>query len=356
MNIDIILRLLKNAGFHVLGLDGISIQIEDPACILRSFETFIDYAWIAITFITGVLLFGWAIAMIRGSKNGPGNLITNMRNLILIFGILAASKPIINLIWGGDLFARGCNTIHVSISDVEKILDSRNQKLTDRRDLDYYEEFHIYDTGPAADYLDRLTFDDTPPSEIPYAASPVLAAGQAQEINVTVNSENYNPNGPTRNQRPQTQRLNTSGTVATASNNDVVYTAPDGRKYKKTGGSRAWRNNNPGNIRYSKFARSHGAIGQAGNFAVFPDEETGVNAIRALLRSKSYNTLTVGGAISKYAPPFENDTAAYHRQMEKRTGISMNMKMSQLTPDQFERVVTTIRQIEGWRPGRQVDL
>lgn len=356
MNIDTILRLLKNAGFHVLGSDGISIQIEDPACILRSFETFTDYAWIAITFITGILLFGWAIAMIRGSKNGPGNLITNMRNLILIFGILAASKPIINLIWGGDLFARGCNTINVSIADVEKILDARNQKLTDRRDLDYYEEFHIYDTGPAADYLDRLTFDETPPSEIPYAATPVIAAGQAQEIDVTVTPANYNTHGATRTQRPQTGRPTVSGTIATASNNDVIYTAADGHKYKKSGGSRAWRNNNPGNIRYTKFARDQGAIGQAGNFAVFPDEETGINAVRALLRSKSYNTLTVGGAISRYAPPFENDTAAYHRQMEKRTGLSMNTNMSQLTPEQFERVVTTIRQIEGWQPGRQINL
>ena len=54
----------------------------------------------------------------------------------------------------------------------------------------------------------------------------------------------------------------------------------------ETGGdsaSRSFRNNNPGNIKYGEFAKSHGATGQdSGGFAQFPDEETGKKAQRDL--------------------------------------------------------------------------
>ena len=53
-----IIRLLSNAGFRVLGTDGANLYIEDPSCILRSFQTFTEYAWIILTFITGMLIFG----------------------------------------------------------------------------------------------------------------------------------------------------------------------------------------------------------------------------------------------------------------------------------------------------------
>ncbi|MDL2296240.1 hypothetical protein LJC18_05570, partial [Lachnospiraceae bacterium OttesenSCG-928-E19] len=149
-NIETIFRLLRNSGFHVLGSDGTYIHLEDPSCILRSFETFTEYAWIAITVITGILIFGWGISMIRGAKN---DLFTNMRNLILIFGILTAAKPIVNLIWGGDVFARGCKTINVSIAEVQKILDARNLKLAERDEFDLYEIWDITDSG-ATPYSD----------------------------------------------------------------------------------------------------------------------------------------------------------------------------------------------------------
>lgn len=42
----------------------------------------------------------------------------------------------------------------------------------------------------------------------------------------------------------------------------------------RSGGTKAWRNNNPGNMIYSAkgFAIRHGAIGKAGGMAVFPSE------------------------------------------------------------------------------------
>ncbi|MBP5707776.1 MAG: hypothetical protein J6W79_02145 [Alphaproteobacteria bacterium] len=128
MNTDTIIRLLQNSGINVIGNDASSVYIEDPSCILRGFENFIEYAWIIITAVTGVLLFGWAISMIRGAKN---DIFTNLRNLIIMFATLSMVIPIINMIWGDDLFARGCKTIAISMDDLNTLLDMRDKKFND---------------------------------------------------------------------------------------------------------------------------------------------------------------------------------------------------------------------------------
>lgn len=128
MNSEVIIRLLKNSGINVIGSDATSVYIEDPSCILRGFETFIEYAWIIITAVTGVLLFGWAISMIRGAKN---DIFTNLRNLIIMFATLSMVIPIVNMIWGDNLFAVGCKTIAVPLDELNTLLDARNRKLND---------------------------------------------------------------------------------------------------------------------------------------------------------------------------------------------------------------------------------
>jgi hypothetical protein len=60
----------------------------------------------------------------------------------------------------------------------------------------------------------------------------------------------------------------------------------------RSGGDRNWRNNNPGNIEYGKFAISMGAIGSDGRFAIFPSEEMGRKAADTLLKGKSYANLS----------------------------------------------------------------
>ncbi len=149
MNTDTIFRLLENSGFHNIRADSGFLYVEDPSCILRSFETFIEYAWVAIAVLTGVLIFGWAISMIRGAKYD--NILINMRNLILIFGGLTLAKPVINMIYGQDLFARGCRTIAVPMTEVNKLLDARGPKLKEM--AQYYEVLDIQDSGPDLDTL-----------------------------------------------------------------------------------------------------------------------------------------------------------------------------------------------------------
>ena len=84
-----------------------------------------------------------------------------------------------------------------------------------------------------------------------------------------------------------TESTNSGFIKATYSELVTIYTNARGEKIQRSGGSVAWRNNNPGNIRKSKVAYSFGAIGETDKWAVFPDEETGLKAIMKLLKSKT---------------------------------------------------------------------
>jgi hypothetical protein len=84
-------------------------------------------------------------------------------------------------------------------------------------------------------------------------------------------------------------------------------------------GTRAFRNNNPGNIVDGNFAQTNGAVGTDGRFAVFPDAAAGFQALNNLLMTPTYQNLSVDQAIARYAPPNENNTAAY--QAGVRTAI-----------------------------------
>lgn len=412
-----IIRLLSNAGFRVLGTDGANLYIEDPSCILRSFQTFTEYAWIILTFITGMLIFGWAISMIRGAKN---NIFINLRNLTIMFGTLAAAGAILNMIYGGDLFARGCQTVAVDINTVNEMLDMRQKKMSPQQ-TDLYESIDIYDSGvvranvtanntdddhdntstdntvigdeistpddaddkfiPISQKLsdtdkdklldilrrapdgtltiprDQIKTDDDVFNKLPNGGLPIenipsvdelrdrLIPAPSQRDATANNPSTHHPSNPSEQEY----------TSAAALGRDVVYTTADGRRVRRTGGTRAWRNLNPGNIRYSEFSRNAGAIGQAGGFAVFPDEETGTRAISSLLRGQSYNNLTIARVITRYAPPSENNTAAYHRRIQQITGLNINRRISDLSDGELSRVVDAIRAIEGWEAGRIIE-
>jgi hypothetical protein len=136
----------------------------------------------------------------------------------------------------------------------------------------------------------------------------------------------------------------------------VLFETDEGARIVKQGGTRAWRNNNPGNIVAGRFADRHGAIGEAGGFAVFPDEAAGRQALDALLGTRAYQQLTVGAAISRYAPPNENDTGQYVRNIEQFAGVSASKRMDQLTPEEKTRVIDAIRRIEDWQEGKTVPI
>lgn len=112
-------------------------------------------------------------------------------------------------------------------------------------------------------------------------------------------------------------------------------------------GDRASRNNNPGNIEAGDFAKKHGAVGTDGRFAVFSNKEDGIKAIGALLGTSRYTSKTVEGAISSYAPPSENNTAAYASTVASKIGVSKDTPMSSLTTAQRTAMAHAIMGVEG---------
>lgn len=131
----------------------------------------------------------------------------------------------------------------------------------------------------------------------------------------------------------------------------ALYTDDQGVQWLHSGGSLAWRNNNPGNIIKGTFANNHGAIGSNGRFACFPDHATGFAAITALLQTSSYKDLSIKDGISKYAPPVENDTESYQSNLKKFTGLDTDRKLSSLTTAELEKCASAIQRVEGWNPG-----
>ena len=140
------------------------------------------------------------------------------------------------------------------------------------------------------------------------------------------------------------------GVVEAGSGYTVIKNA-DGSVVKRTG-SRNWRNNNPGNIEYGNFAKSHGAIGTDGRFAVFPDYQTGRQAKASLIfDSSSYRNKTIAGVISRYAPSFENDTNAYTNAVASAVGVSSSTKVRDLSERQKSAMLDAMERVEGFREG-----
>jgi hypothetical protein len=130
---------------------------------------------------------------------------------------------------------------------------------------------------------------------------------------------------------------------------DVI--GPDGKVVRREG-TRAWRNNNPGNIEYGDFATSRGAIGTDGRFAVFPSYEAGRAAKESLLfESPSYQNRTIASAINRYAPPVENDTQNYIGQITSALGVSPDTRLSELSPQQRIAMLDAMQKVEGFSVG-----
>jgi hypothetical protein len=131
----------------------------------------------------------------------------------------------------------------------------------------------------------------------------------------------------------------------------VTITLPNGTKEIRNGGSRAWRNNNPGNIEAGDRANRYGAVGSDGRFAVFPDEATGHAAHEMLLKDR-YSDKTIDQAVAAWAPEKDgNNTAAYQAFVQNVSGLKGDRKVGDLTAEERQRLMGAQRRMEGWKPG-----
>ena len=139
--IEKILLALHNSGFENVVIDtaeGI-IYMDDPTCIARTFQSFLEIAWIAITLVAGMLTFFWAISLIRGVKN---DLFISVRNLAVIFILLAALLPFVSKY----LMDNACSGFTASLATVEKYIDERERHLKNQGE-ETYEILYVQDSG-----------------------------------------------------------------------------------------------------------------------------------------------------------------------------------------------------------------
>jgi len=91
---------------------------------------------------------------------------------------------------------------------------------------------------------------------------------------------------------------------------------------------RGVRSNNPGNIDYNPANQWQGQLKPdpaiEKRFARFDTPENGIRALGKLLLTyqRKYGLRTVKAIISRWAPPEENDTAAYVHAVEANTGTA----------------------------------
>jgi hypothetical protein len=163
----------------------------------------------------------------------------------------------------------------------------------------------------------------------------------------------------------QRQQREAPAQLGTRAGRDRAVDYPDGER--RVGGTRAWRNNNPGNLRWNdgdNFARDHGAIGrdyddrpnpqaQGGYMAVFPDRATGERAQEALLQGDAYRERSIAGAIGQYAPATDrNNVERYIRAVTQESGLNRDTTIGELNQTQFNDLIRAMRNHENSTPGR----
>ncbi|KQV45347.1 MULTISPECIES: LysM peptidoglycan-binding domain-containing protein [unclassified Duganella] len=145
----------------------------------------------------------------------------------------------------------------------------------------------------------------------------------------------------------------------------VDYVAGDGSHLLRSGGTVAWRFNNPGNLRPGKKGvLIYGAIGIGDtktnkSFLIFSSYEEGRKQKKALLRSR-YNDRTIytmltgiddgkGKLIYGYAPKTDsNDPEKYATVISKHTGLPTTTKLSSMTDAQLESMMDAMEKHEGF--------
>jgi hypothetical protein len=133
----------------------------------------------------------------------------------------------------------------------------------------------------------------------------------------------------------------------------VQYFDEHGNMTIRSGGTRAWRCNNPGNLHRSSYSMSkqRRAIGFAGDsqdeYAVYPDKETGREALLVMLRGSVYSPKTLRAAMEYY----EKKKKDYIDIIVARTGLNPERTIKSLNDKEFESFWKAIEFVEDWTEG-----
>lgn len=132
------------------------------------------------------------------------------------------------------------------------------------------------------------------------------------------------------------------------SNGELSDTVTGSRRAVSDGGTgdgtRGIRNNNPGNLEYSKTNPWVGQNGDDGRFAKFETPEHGIRALgRNLLSYQRQGIDTVSDIINRWAPPDDNNgTSAYIKAVCAQLGVTADQPLDASNPDTLKALCAAI--------------
>lgn len=148
--------------------------------------------------------------------------------------------------------------------------------------------------------------------------------------------------------------------VISGKKGELIVEDENGVRIRRTGGTVAWRTNNPGNLKYSPFSIEMGAVGKDHvGHAVFPTKEHGIQAQYVLLFRPNgfYYNLTLRDAIAKYAPSSDNNKPIqYQMYLTKKTGIPHDQKLKTILHDKRLELLEAMQIFEGYKEGKDVKI
>jgi len=113
----------------------------------------------------------------------------------------------------------------------------------------------------------------------------------------------------------------------------------------------AFRNNNPGNLR---FANQNGAVEGEGGYARFATPDAGFKALQRQIELDASRGHDLTSFINKYAPPTENDTAAYIDFVEKETGTDRKTPLTNFDIDKVSKAMAKFESGSTFEGGKRV--
>ncbi|HBA3815013.1 TPA: hypothetical protein J5U00_000162 [Escherichia coli] len=143
-----------------------------------------------------------------------------------------------------------------------------------------------------------------------------------------------------------------NATAFIQSNGELSDTVTGSRRAVSDGSpgdaARGIRNNNPGNLEYSKSNPWVGQNGDDGRFAKFETPEHGIRALgRNLMSYQRHGIDTVNEIINRWAPPTDNnDTSAYIKAVCEQLGVSADEPLDSSNPDTLKALCAAIIQYE----------
>jgi hypothetical protein len=102
-------------------------------------------------------------------------------------------------------------------------------------------------------------------------------------------------------------------------------------------------NKQPRKHKGGPFARANGAIGRDGQYAIFPDERTGMGALKQLLRTPYYRSMLVREALACHACNLNGSTETRARAIQYK--LDPGASLDSLNDQQLGRLIHAITSI-----------